>query len=109
MTLYFFVYIVHFCLPKNEPKGQPITWSRKRDCPPLLGCVKWQKQETSCFFYKFSKAIDKHLKNLFTIQRVTKRKFTTCLSPPQAGEFCKLVERPVELSKLFNQRRRLPS
>ena len=53
--------------------------------------------------------IDKILRNLSTIRGVAERKITTCLRPLEAGEFCNLVERPVELSKLFNQRRRLSS
>ena len=44
-----------------------------------------------------------------TIQRVVERKITTCLSPPEVDEFCNLVERSVELSTLFNKRRKLPS
>ena len=53
--------------------------------------------------------IDKPLNNLCAIQGVGERKITTCLSPPGWDEFCNLVERPVELNKLFNQRRKLPS
>jgi hypothetical protein len=48
------------------------------------------------------------LNDLCTIQGVAERKITTCLSPPMADEFCNLVEQPVELSKLFNQRRKSP-
>ena len=53
--------------------------------------------------------IDKPLNNLCATQGVGERKIATCLSPPGVDEFCNLVEQPVELNKLFNQRRKLPS
>jgi hypothetical protein len=53
--------------------------------------------------------IDKHLDNLCTIQEVAELKITTCLSQPEAGEFRNLAQRPVDLSKLLNKRRQLPS
>ena len=53
--------------------------------------------------------IDKPLNNLCAIQGVGERKIAICLSPPWVDEFCNLVERLVELNKLFNQRRKLPS
>ena len=54
------------------------------------------------------KVIDKPLNNLYTIQGVAERKIATCLITPMADEFCNLVEQPVELSKLFDQRRKSP-
>ena len=50
--------------------------------------------------------IDEPLNNLCAIQGVAERKITTCLRPLEAGEFCNLVERPVELNKWFNQRQK---
>jgi hypothetical protein len=55
------------------------------------------------------KMIDKLLNNFCKMQGIAEPKITTCLSPPDAGEFRNLAERSVEFSKLFNQRRKLSS